>query len=49
MPQRKNAVALDINPATYCKIVKEVRKVKKGQVLILSMMFHIKITEFPAI
>lgn len=45
MPQRQIAAALDIDTATYCKIEKGERKAKKEQVVILSEMFHVEITD----
>ena len=45
MSQRQIAAALDIDTATYCKIEKGERKAKKEQVVILSEMFHVEITD----
>ena len=42
MPQRKLAAALDIDTATYCKIEKGERKVRRDQVAILSQIFNIE-------
>lgn len=44
MPQRQIAAALNIDTATYCKIEKGERKAKKGQIVILSKMFHVELT-----
>lgn len=41
MPQRQLAAALDIDTATYCKIEKGERKVKKEQVPILSKLLNV--------
>ncbi|MEG0518507.1 MAG: helix-turn-helix transcriptional regulator [Bacteroidales bacterium] len=41
MPQRQLAAALDIDTATYCKIEKGERKVKKEQISVLSKMFNV--------
>lgn len=49
MPQRQIAAALDIDTATYCKIEKGERKAKKEQVVILSEMFHVEITDLLAL
>lgn len=40
LPQRKLAEALDIDSATYCKIEKGERKVKREQVLIIAEILH---------
>ena len=45
MPQRQIAAALDIDTATYCKIEKGERKAKKEQIVILSEMYHVEITD----
>lgn len=45
LPQRKLAAALDIDTATYCKIEKGERRVKKEQIVILSKMFHVETNE----
>ena len=45
MPQRQIAAALDIDTATYCKIERGERKAKKEQVVVLSEMFNVEMTE----
>lgn len=45
MPQRKIAAALEIDTATYCKIEKGDRKAKKEQIVILSKIFHVELTD----
>ncbi|MDO5570132.1 MAG: helix-turn-helix transcriptional regulator [Bacteroidales bacterium] len=45
LPQRKLAAALDIDTATYCKIEKGERRVKKEQIAVLSKMFHVETNE----
>lgn len=45
LPQRRLAAVLDIYTATYCKIEKGERKVRKEQVLIMANMFHIDFNE----
>ena len=45
LPQRRLAAVLDIDTATYCKIEKGERKVRKEQVLIMANMFHIDFNE----
>lgn len=40
LPQRKLAEALDIDSATYCKIEKGERRVKKEQILILAQVLE---------
>lgn len=40
MPQRQLAAALDIDTATYCKIEKGERKVKRGQVEIIAQILN---------
>ncbi len=45
MPQRLLATALDIDTATYCKIEKGERKVKREQVEIIAQVLNIDKTE----
>ena len=45
MPQRQIAAALDIDTATYCKIERGERQDKKEQVVVLSEMFNVEMTE----
>lgn len=45
LPQRRLAAVLDIDTATYCKIEKGERKVKKEQVMIMANMLHIDSNE----
>ncbi|WP_277465392.1 helix-turn-helix transcriptional regulator [Parabacteroides sp. PF5-6] len=42
LPQRKLAEALDIDTATYCKIEKGERKVKKEQVVVIAQVLNIE-------
>lgn len=42
LPQRKLAGVLDIDTATYCKIEKGERKIKKEQVEALAYVYHLE-------
>lgn len=43
LPQRKLAGALDIDTATYCKIEKGERNVRKEQVEALAYVYHVEV------
>lgn len=49
LPQRKLAAALDIDTATYCKIEKGERKVRKEQVELLASVFEVDKKELLAL
>lgn len=45
LPQRKLAETLDIDTATYCKIEKGERNIKKEQVKTLACIYHVDAEE----
>ena len=46
MPQRQLAAALNIDTATYCKIEKGIRCVKRDQVITIAKILKINQNEF---
>lgn len=45
LPQRKLAGVLDIDTATYCKIEKGERNIRKEQVEALACVYHVEVNE----